>query len=60
MYNAVVRNGPEMFLQPHIQKGFADLFAAGNSDANIGEIDWQSVVENWDLPMPGKPKRAVQ
>lgn len=54
----VSKNGTKILLDPNIQKAFGDLFVVGNSDADISEIDWKSVVENWDMPFPdrrGKP-----
>jgi transcriptional regulator with XRE-family HTH domain len=41
-------------LNPVIQAQFAKLFEVGQSDASVGEIDWESVVRNWDLPFPKK------
>lgn len=56
----IARNGAKALLLPHIQKGFEAMFIAGDSDADISEIDWQSVVENWDLPFPKKGKKEAK
>ena len=55
----IAKNGVEMFRNPLVQKGFADLFKAGNSDANISEINWNVVIENWDLPFPKVSRKKL-
>lgn len=52
----LAESGPKILLYPIIQEKFADLMRAGLSDATPDEIDWQRVVENWDLPFPKKIK----
>lgn len=51
------KNGVQMMLDPNVQKHFSELFKSGNSDAKPEEIDWQWVVDHWDLPIPKKPRR---
>lgn len=48
----MVRDKPEALLLPHFQAQFAELMQAGNADMKPGEINWQEVVRNWNLPMP--------
>lgn len=48
--------GSKGLLLPHIQKQFAGIMRIGFSDAKPDEIDWNLVVENWDLPFPHKVK----
>lgn len=44
-------------LLPHVQKQFAALVNASmHEDFRPEEIDWQRIVDNWELPMP-KPKQ---
>ena len=39
---------------PHIQQQFGSLMKAGNAECNVDEIDWERVIEVWDLT-PDKP-----
>jgi len=48
--------GPKGLLLPHIQKQFMGIMRAGFADAKPDEIDWNRIVENWDLPFPKKIK----
>jgi len=52
----LAQSGPKILLYPHIQKQFAELMRAGFADAKPDEIDWNRIVENWDLPFPKKIK----
>lgn len=47
------RQGPEVLLVPSIQAQVGRVLVAGNSDASLAEIDWPTVVANWDLPVKG-------
>jgi len=54
---AVELHGPaKVLLMPEAQAGFAELFKVGNADADISEINWQVVVDNWELPFPAQSK----
>jgi hypothetical protein len=57
MLMVIERNGIEMLRDPGMQAHWAPLLAHGHADATSGEIDWNRVVENWNLPDP-KPKRG--
>ena len=46
----LAESGPEILLIPHIQTVFAGIMKAGFADANPDEIDWQRIVDNWELP----------
>jgi len=48
---------PQMLLAPHVQQQFARVMKAGNADAQPEEINWQRVVENWNLPF-AKTKKS--
>lgn len=47
-------NGVKILLDPRVQKQFGELMAVGKADADPAEVNWQRVVENWDLPFPKK------
>ena len=34
---------------PHVQEQFAAMMRAGNADASPDEIDWERVIELWDI-----------
>ena len=34
---------------PHVQEQFAAVMKAGKADANADEIDWNRVIELWDI-----------
>lgn len=46
----------EAMLAPHIQAQFGAVLRAGAADPDAHEIDWNRIVENWDLPFPRKFK----
>lgn len=52
----LAQSGPRILLFPHIQKQFAEIMKVGSSDAKPDEIDWDRIVENWELPFPHKIK----
>ena len=55
----LAESGPEILLIPHIQKLFADIMKSGFADANPDEIDWQRIVDNWELPFRKKVKPSA-
>ena len=52
----LARSGPRVLLFEHIQKQFTEIMRIGFADARPDEIDWQRIVENWELPFPHKMK----
>ena len=48
-----------ILLSPAIQEQVGRILEAGNCDANLEEINWQTVVDNWDLPLPGRKRSGV-
>ena len=56
MLLAQSRSGPKSLLCPHIQEQFAGIMRVGFADAKPDEIDWQKIVDNWDLPFKNKVK----
>jgi hypothetical protein len=45
---------PEGLRLPHIQELFKRVLEIGGSELPYGDIDWDEVIANWDLPFPGK------
>ena len=52
----LAQSGPKALLIPHIQQQFAEIMRVGFADAKPDEIDWQKMVDNWELPFPHKVK----
>jgi len=52
----LAQSGPKILLLPHIQEQFAEIMKVGFADAQPDEIDWQRIVDNWELPFPNKLK----
>jgi len=44
----------EAMLMPHIQQQFAAVLRVGGADPEAYELDWQRLVDNWELPFPKK------
>jgi hypothetical protein len=55
----LAQSGPKSLAFPHIQEEFAGLMKMANSDAKPHEIDWQRIIDNWDLPFPRKLKPSA-
>lgn len=55
----LAKSGPKVLLYPHIQKQFTEIMQVGLADAKPDEIDWNRIVENWDLPFPHKMKPSA-
>jgi hypothetical protein len=47
-------HGPAILLFPQIQEQFVAIMKAGNADMDPAEINWQTVVDNWNLPLKVK------
>jgi len=52
----LAESGPKGLAYPHIQEQFAALMKVGLADALPDEINWNLIIENWDLPFPSKIK----
>lgn len=50
-------NIKEVLRAPHIQEGFSQILKVGCSELAGEEIDWEAVIEKWDLPVV-KQKRG--
>lgn len=44
----------EAMLAPHVQAQFEAVLRVGNADPEAYQLNWNRVVENWDLPFPKK------
>ncbi len=53
---AGMRNPAETLRLEHIQQQFVGIMRAGNADANPDEINWEAIIDNWDLPFKNKVK----
>lgn len=40
---------PDALRLPHVRAQFVRVIAAGRADAQPGEIDWERVIELWDI-----------
>ena len=47
---------------PHIQEQFERIFEVGRADADAGQIHWEIVIANWELPLclTAKSKRRTK
>lgn len=55
----LAESGPEILLLPHIQEVFTGIMKAGFADAVPQEINWQLIVDNWELPFRKKVKPSA-
>ena len=52
----LAKSGPKILLYPHIQEQFTEIMRVACADARPAEINWDLIVDNWDLPFPHKIK----
>ncbi len=52
----LARSGSKGLLFPHIQEQFTEIMRVGFADAMPDEIDWQKIVDNWELPFTDEIK----
>jgi len=50
----LAQSGPQVLLLEHIQRQFTEIMRIGFADAKPDEIDWQRIVDNWELPFRHK------
>ena len=48
----LLKNGIEVLKIPAIQKQFAEMLKVGGSELPADDIDWEIVVNQWDLTFP--------
>lgn len=54
------RSGPAGLALPHIQQQFFEICRLAGTDAQFDEIDWQAIIDHWDLPFPRPVKRTAR
>lgn len=52
-------SGPKVLAYSHIQKQFMEIMQVGLADAQPDEINWDLIIENWNLPFPHKIKPSA-
>jgi len=52
----LAQSGPKALQFEHIRQQFADIMKSQKADAEFGEIDWDAIIKNWELPFPNKVK----
>ena len=52
----LARSGPGGLALPHIQQQYYAIARSAGTDAEFDEINWQRIIDNWDLPFPTKLK----
>jgi len=55
----LAQSGPGSLAHPHIQEQFVGIMKVGMADAMPDEINWNLIIENWDLPFPHKMKPSA-
>ena len=50
---------PDVLRLEHIQQQFTGIMRAGGADANPDEINWEAIIENWDLPFESGVKATA-
>lgn len=55
----LAQSGPKALVLPHIQEQFTGIMKVGMADAMPDEINWDLIIENWDLPFQNKIKASA-
>ncbi len=55
----LAQSGPKVLMFPHIQEQFTEIMKISFADAKADEIDWQKIVDNWELPFKNKVKATA-
>ena len=56
----MARSGPKALALPHIQQQIMGIAQHAGTDATPGDIDWERIIENWELPFPTKVKPRAE
>ena len=48
----LLKNGIEVLKNPAIQKQFTEILKVGKSELPADDIDWDIVINQWNLPFP--------
>lgn len=51
---APINKDPEKLQVPQLQKNLVSLMQASNPDIQSSQINWSTVITNWNLPFPSK------
>lgn len=54
---AIEKQGPQILLWDAFQEQFVEIMKVGFADMNPAEINWELIVENWELSFPERKKR---
>ena len=49
------RSGPQVLLHPEMRQAILLCGLLNRCDMNVDELDWQRIVDNWDLPVACEP-----
>jgi len=52
LMSGLLRNGIQVLRNPNIQRQFAAILQTGGSELSYEEIDWETVITQWDMPFP--------
>lgn len=55
----LAQSGPQGLALSHIQEQFTGIMKSRCSDAVPDEIDWQAIIDNWELPFANKLKSSA-
>ena len=56
LHMGLLRNGIEVLKNPNIQNQFTQILKVGESELLAENIDWDTVIQQWDLPFPKRYK----
>lgn len=54
----LAESGPAILLHPQIRQLFGEIMRGQHADAHLDEINWNLIVENWELPW-SEPMRTL-
>ena len=60
MILAESQHGPRILMHVSVREQFAEIMQGQNADAKPDEINWNLMIENWELPWPHKVKGDPQ
>jgi len=50
--DGLLKNGIEVLQNPNIQEQFAKILEVGGSELSADSIEWDTVINQWDMPFP--------
>ena len=60
MILAESQHGPRILMNVSVREQFAEIMQGQNADAKPDEINWNLMIENWELPWPHPVKGDAQ